>query len=530
MVSSYATNSNWMRTSVLESGGTEIVLIIIGLKTIYDSSLYENTPIGINENINIKMITESKCLNKIMFLKGKMKMNIAVILAGGTGQRLGLNKPKQFLKVAGKTILEHTVEVFQNHNKIDEIVIVMHENYVQLAEEMVLKNYWTKVKKILKGGSERYESSLVAIQAYANKDGNNTKLIFHDAVRPLVSKGIIDDTIKALEHFDAVDVAIPSADTIIQLKKDIREIQCIPNRSLLNRGQTPQGFRLATIRKAYEIALDDPNFSTTDDCGIVVKYLPNTPVYVVDGDEKNIKLTHPEDIYMLDKLFQLKNSRIDASTELSKLRGQVIVIFGGNSGIGENMADIASQYGAHVYPFSRSLNGVDITEISSVNKALKSVHVKEKKIDYVVNTAAILNKEPIMHLSDADISKIININYYGMVNTSRASFEFLRESKGQLLHFTSSSYTRGRAFYCLYSSTKAAVVNFVQALAEEWSEYGIKVNCINPQRTKTPMRIANFGLEDEKTLLKSEDVAIVSLQTLLSDFNGEIVDIKVKPV
>ena len=99
-------------------------------------------------------------------------------------------------------------------------------------------------------------------------------------------------------------------------------------------------------------------------------------------------------------------------------------------------------------------------------------------------------------------------------------------SKGQILHFTSSSYTRGRANYALYSSTKSAVVNFVQAIAEEWQKDGIRINCINPQRTKTPMRTSNFGIEPEGTLLKSEDVAEISLKTLLSDFSGEVVDIK----
>ena len=126
------------------------------------------------------------------------------------------------------------------------------------------------------------------------------------------------------------------------------------------------------------------------------------------------------------------------------------------------------------------------------------------------------------------IKKIIDINYYGMVNVTRAAYEYVKESQGQILHFTSSSYTRGRAYYSLYSSTKAAVVNFVQAMAEEWEEEKIRINCINPQRTKTPMRIANFGIEPDNTLLKSEDVANVSLKTLLSDFTGEVVDIKIK--
>ena len=94
--------------------------------------------------------------------------------------------------------------------------------------------------------------------------------------------------------------------------------------------------------------------------------------------------------------------------------------------------------------------------------------------------------------------------------------------------FTSSSYTRGRAFYSIYSSTKAAIVNFVQAVAQEWEPAGIAVNCINPERTKTPMRVQNFGVEPDDTLLRSEDVAAATVRSLLSDYTGQVIDVKRK--
>ena len=455
-------------------------------------------------------------------------MNIAVILAGGVGSRLGLDKPKQFMKMAGKTILEHTVEIFQKHPNIDEIAIVSNANYLHDVEEMVLQNNWYKVKKVLNGGSERYESSLVAINAYRNiQQINEANIIFHDAVRPLVSNRIIDETIDALSRYDAVDVAIPSADTIIQLDESKQFISDIPKREYLNRGQTPQGFKYATIQKAYEIALNDPNMQTTDDCGIVKRYLPDTKVYVVVGEEQNVKLTYPEDIYVLDKLFQIKSTEPTSNIDYSVLKGKVIVVFGGNSGIGLDMIKIAQQYGANCYAFSRSSTNTDISNMDDVKKALHEVFTHEKRIDYIVNSAAILNKEPIMHLDQEVVEQIININYKGMVNVTIASYQYLKETKGQILHFTSSSYTRGRANYALYSSTKAAVVNFVQAIAEEWQKDSIMINCINPQRTKTPMRTSNFGIEPENTLLRSEDVALISLRTLLSEFSGKVVDIKI---
>lgn len=451
-------------------------------------------------------------------------MNVAVILAGGTGNRLGMSRPKQFLKIAGKTVLEHTVDAFQKNSSIDEIFIVMHASYVHDAEDMVKKNSWTKVKKILNGGSERYESSLSAINACAGRE--NVNIIFHDAVRPLVSERIIDDVVNALKKYDAVDVAVPAVDTIIALDSSKKYIDSIPNRNFLNRGQTPQGFTYDIIKKAYDIALKDPGFTATDDCGVVRRYLPNIPIYVVEGEESNVKLTYPEDIYLLDKLFQLKSATLSEEIDLSALANKVIVVFGGNSGIGEAIVESAKVYKARAYAFSRTATATNIVDYDSVRNALQDVYQKEGQIDYIVNSAAVLNKEPLLHLSDEAIREIIEINYLGMINVTRAAFAYIKESRGQILHFTSSSYTKGRAYYSLYSSTKAAVVNFVQAMAEEWEDTGIRINCINPQRTKTPMRVTNFGIEPENTLLKPEDVAVVSLKTLLSRFTGEVVDIK----
>jgi NAD(P)-dependent dehydrogenase (short-subunit alcohol dehydrogenase family) len=112
------------------------------------------------------------------------------------------------------------------------------------------------------------------------------------------------------------------------------------------------------------------------------------------------------------------------------------------------------------------------------------------------------------------------------VNIALEGFPYLKESRGHMLFYTSSSYTRGRAFYSLYSATKAAVVNFVQAISSEWEPYQIRVNCVNPERTKTPMRVAAFGSEPEGTLLAADVVARVSLGVLCSDLNGQIIDVK----
>lgn len=451
-----------------------------------------------------------------------MKRNIAVILAGGVGSRLGLSTPKQFFKVAGKMVVEHTVAAFESNAHIDEIAIVSNPFYIAEFENMVIKNGWKKVKKILKGGKERYHSSLSAIEAYAASDVN---LIFHDAVRPLVSQRIINDIVTALETYDAIDVALPSADTIIEVEGDF--IHQIPDRSRLKRGQTPQAFSIETIRKAYEVALKDPNFKVTDDCGVVKKYLPDVPVYVVAGEESNMKLTYKEDTYLLDKFFQLRKSELNhEQTDLSLLAGKVAVIFGGSYGIGAETARMLHEKGGKVYCFSRTLNHTDVGNREDVSTALRSVFEQENRIDFVINTAGILNKEPLIATDYATITAAVQTNYMGTVNVALEAFPYLKETKGKLLFFTSSSYTRGRAFYSIYSSTKAAIVNFVQAIAQEWEGFGICINCINPERTKTPMRVHNFGIEPDDTLLAPERVSEATLRTLASDYTGQVIDVK----
>lgn len=455
-------------------------------------------------------------------------MNIAVILAGGSGTRMGNDMPKQFLKVAGKQVIEHTIDVFEASKDIDEICIVSKADFVGDVEALVVRNQYKKVKKILQGGKERYDSSLAAINAYPD---NDTNLLFHDAVRPLVTERIIHDCIVALRKYNAVDVAVQTTDTIIQVN-DQDCIEHIPNRSSLRNGQTPQCFKRGTIKRAYDIALGDPDFRTTDDCGVVRHYLPEEPLFVVAGENFNMKLTYVEDLFLLDKLFQLRQiqgiqKRLTSAT-LQGIKEKTIVVFGGSYGIGGEIVRQIQDNGGQVFSFSRSQNGVDVSDSDSVEKALKQVSDTAGKIDIVINTAGVLIKEGLTSMSEESIRQSIDVNLLGVINVARAAFPYLQATKGSLLFYTSSSYTRGRMMYSLYSATKAAIVNFVQAIAEEWHDMHIRVNCINPERTNTPMRVRNFGKEPENTLLPAVEVAIASLNTVCSDLTGEVVDVRRK--
>ena len=229
--------------------------------------------------------------------------NIAVILAGGIGARVGGDTPKQLLPLQdGKSVLEHAVDAFEQSPHIHEVCIVMHPDYIAHAERMLLANAWQKVRHIIPGGKERWESSVQAIRRLGERQEAN--LLLHDAARPYVSQEIIARVCEALEEHEAVTVAIPSTDTVYEMADG--KVAHIPQRSTIMRAQTPQAFRLELIAAAYTKALGADisdqqacaacHLPATDDCGIVHEYMPEVPIYIVEGEEQNKKITFKEDI------------------------------------------------------------------------------------------------------------------------------------------------------------------------------------------------------------------------------------------
>uniref|UniRef100_UPI002FC70621 bifunctional cytidylyltransferase/SDR family oxidoreductase n=1 Tax=Aeromicrobium sp. TaxID=1871063 RepID=UPI002FC70621 len=455
--------------------------------------------------------------------------NVAVVLAGGTGTRVGLSIPKQLIKIAGKTIIEHTIAAFEASSLIDEIVILMAPGHLDPVRAIVQNGGYDKVTQIVEGGETRNESTSRALEALGSEECN---VLFHDAVRPLVSQTIIGDVVAALATHEAVDTAIPSADTVVQVHDTPDETHTIEDvlpRHLLRRGQTPQAFRLSVIRKAYELAWKDPDFTATDDCTVVLRYLPEVPIAVVTGHERNMKVTEPIDVYIADKLFQLHSA--DTPDQLTDdqyraaLEGKTMVVFGGSYGIGGDIAELARGFGATVHSFSRSSTNTHVDRREDIAAAAAVVLKESDSIDFVVNTAGVLVIEDLADTSEETIFAATEINYLAPIFIAQEFYPHLARSSGSLLLFTSSSYTRGRGGYSLYSSAKAAVVNLTQALADEWAGE-VRVNCVNPERTGTPMRTKAFGEEPEGTLLSSMEVARQSLDVLLAEQTGHIIDIR----
>jgi ribitol-5-phosphate 2-dehydrogenase (NADP+) / D-ribitol-5-phosphate cytidylyltransferase len=225
------------------------------------------------------------------------RRTVGVILAGGVGSRLGSTVPKQLVEVAGRPVIEHTIAAFEASPDIDEIVVVMAPGHLDAVAAIVAAAGFRKVAAVVPGGVLRSDSTRLALEWLGDADAD---VLLHDGARPLVSERILHDCVLALGRHEAVAVVVTTADTVVAVDGDV--ITEVPDRRGLRRCQTPQGFRLSTIRRAYELAAQDPAFVATDDAGAVARYLPDVPIHVVEGAEDNIKVTTPLDLMIVDAL------------------------------------------------------------------------------------------------------------------------------------------------------------------------------------------------------------------------------------
>jgi len=224
---------------------------------------------------------------------------VAVVLGGGIGQRVGATLPKQLLRLGGRTLVEHCAAAFEQAPGVDEILVVMAAGFVEQVRDMLAGGGFSKVTGVIAGGVARSDSTRVALAAMA-RGGDDQGVLLHDAARPLVDQRIIADCVAALQAHEAAGVAVPAADTIVITENGV--MHAMPRRETLWRCQTPQCFRLPVIARAHELAAADPDFAPTDDCGVVLRYLPGVDVHIVPGSERNLKVTYPQDLAVAEAL------------------------------------------------------------------------------------------------------------------------------------------------------------------------------------------------------------------------------------
>lgn len=234
-------------------------------------------------------------------------MIYGVILAGGIGSRMAKEKPKQYLNIGGKPIIMHTIEKFRVCSKFEKIIVLCPEDWIEYTKELVQKH----IEKsdniiIIKGGTTRNETIQNAIDFIENEGHLNdeTIVVTHDAVRPFVTYRIIQDNIEAAQKYGACDTVVPATDTIVE-SLDNTVISNIPNRAKLYQGQTPQSFNAMKLRNLYRSLSDEEKDILTDAAKIFV--IKGEPVYLVDGENSNIKITYPYDITVAESLLKGEN-------------------------------------------------------------------------------------------------------------------------------------------------------------------------------------------------------------------------------
>jgi 2-C-methyl-D-erythritol 4-phosphate cytidylyltransferase len=221
---------------------------------------------------------------------------VAVVLAAGGGTRFGGEVPKQLVPLRGRPMLLHSVAAFAAARQVDRLVIVTAPE-LRGAVQDALGPAGPKPVTIVDGGTTRTESSRLGLAAISELDGT---VLIHDAARPLVDADLVARCLEGLVGVDAVVPVIAATDTIATVAGD--RLLDVPDRSTLAQVQTPQAFRLPTIRAAYDRGAADPGFVATDDASVVLRYLPGTPVRCVAGSVRNLKITTPGDLAVAEQL------------------------------------------------------------------------------------------------------------------------------------------------------------------------------------------------------------------------------------
>ncbi|MEK5025720.1 2-C-methyl-D-erythritol 4-phosphate cytidylyltransferase [Paenibacillus sp. FSL M7-1046] len=211
----------------------------------------------------------------------------AVIVAAGRGTRMGTAESKQYLLLQGKPIIVHTLEVFQQHELISEIVLVTGQEDIERCREWVEAYKLDKVKAVVPGGSERQHSVHLGL-----KQLDTNWVMVHDGVRPFVQESEIDACYERARAVGASALAVPVKDTIKQVDGN-GKVLSTPDRRSLWAIQTPQTFRLSDLLAAYAAA-EREGFIGTDDSSLAER--SGIPVSVVEGSYRNIKITTPEDL------------------------------------------------------------------------------------------------------------------------------------------------------------------------------------------------------------------------------------------
>jgi 2-C-methyl-D-erythritol 4-phosphate cytidylyltransferase len=230
-------------------------------------------------------------------------MNIAIIFAGGTGQRCRNeeNTPKQFVEINDKPIIVHTLEVFQNHKEIDKIYIAILPAYKNALQDLIKKFALTKVRGLTNGGETGQDSIYNALKLARGQNNGDAIVLIHDGVRPIISKEVISKNIESVKKYGNAITCTPATETVL-ISEDSLTTKMIPFRKQTFNAQAPQSFRLDDIIKCHDfLRSNKERYENIVDSATMCNHL-NIKTFMVKGNFGNIKITTQEDMFMLRAL------------------------------------------------------------------------------------------------------------------------------------------------------------------------------------------------------------------------------------
>lgn len=232
-------------------------------------------------------------------------MNIALIIAGGSGERMHQDIPKQFLSINDRPVIVYTLEAFEHHPEIDEIAVVCIEGWEQVLMAYARQFGITKLKSVIPGGDCGQASIRNGVYALEESHSKDDIVLIHDAIRPLVSAEIISDCIRVTSMYGNAIAVIPCAEAMLTTDDEQVSTGSYP-RDGLKRTQTPQGFKLGDICDLHRRALDKGITGSIASCTLMIEM--GQQVHFSIGSEKNVKLTTLEDIDIFKALLSAKRS------------------------------------------------------------------------------------------------------------------------------------------------------------------------------------------------------------------------------
>lgn len=230
---------------------------------------------------------------------------VALIIAGGFGQRMGQDIPKQFLTVNEKPVIVYTLEAFQRHAEIDSIAVVCVEGWERVLKAYAKQFSITKLEEVVTGGKNGQDSIRNGLFALEEKYGKDDIVLIHDAIRPMVSAEIISDCIVKTRKYGSAVACVPCVEAMLETEDATVSIGSYP-RDKLKRTQTPQGFRIGDICQLHREALKAGITNSIASCTLMIEM--GRQVFFSAGSEKNIKLTTVEDIDIFKALLAAHRS------------------------------------------------------------------------------------------------------------------------------------------------------------------------------------------------------------------------------